>query len=52
MKFETLMLQSLFAACLLICVLTLGAMLTSQVTVSNNVAVNHAPVPAVTSLQD
>jgi hypothetical protein len=27
MKFETLMLQSLFAACLVICVTTLGAML-------------------------
>ncbi|HKT28857.1 hypothetical protein [Dyella sp.] len=27
MKFETLMLHSLFAACLLVCVSTLGAML-------------------------
>ncbi len=27
MKFETLMLHSLFAACMLICLLTLGAML-------------------------
>jgi hypothetical protein len=27
MKFETLMLNSLFAACLVICVATLGAML-------------------------
>jgi hypothetical protein len=43
MKFETLMLHSLFAACLLVCVLTLGAMLTTQATVSN-VAANHAPV--------
>ncbi|MBB6188352.1 hypothetical protein [Rhodanobacter sp. MP7CTX1] len=42
MKFETLMLHSLFAACLLICVLTLGAMLTTQTTVSN-VAASHAP---------
>jgi hypothetical protein len=36
MKFETLMLHSLFAACLLVCVLTLGAMLTT-----------HTPVPSV-----
>ena len=48
MKFETLMLHSLFAACLLVCVLTLGAMLTSQATVSN-VAANHAPVAASAS---
>jgi len=27
MKFETLMLQSLFTACLLICVMTVGGML-------------------------
>jgi hypothetical protein len=27
MKFETLMLQSLFTACLLVCVLTVGGML-------------------------
>ncbi|MBB6242540.1 hypothetical protein [Rhodanobacter sp. MP1X3] len=49
MKFETLMLQSLFAACLLICLLTLGAMLTSQITVPS-VAVSHAPVAAIESL--
>lgn len=48
MKFETLMLRSLFTACLLICVLTLGAMLTTNVPVSN-VAVDHAPVAASTS---
>lgn len=46
MKFENLMLQSLFTACLLICVFTLGAMLTSQTTVSK-VAASHAPVTAV-----
>jgi hypothetical protein len=46
MKFETLMLQSLFAICLLICVSTLGAMVTSQTTVSR-VAASHAPVAAV-----
>lgn len=46
MKFESLMLQSLFAVCLLICVSTLGAMLTSQTNVSK-VAANHAPVAAL-----
>lgn len=30
MKYETLMLQVLFSACLIVCVLTLGAMLTSH----------------------
>ena len=34
MKFENLMLQSLFAACLLVCVLVMGAMLTSHVIVA------------------
>lgn len=48
MKFETLMLQSLFGACLLVCVLVLGAMLTSQATLSS-VAVSHAPVAATAS---
>jgi hypothetical protein len=43
MKFETLMLHSLFAACLLVCVLTFGAMLMTHTTVSS-VAANHAPV--------
>ncbi|MFC5742097.1 hypothetical protein [Dyella tabacisoli] len=39
MKFETLMLQGLFAACLLICLLTLGAMLTTQAMVPDVAAV-------------
>lgn len=43
MKFESLMLHSLFAACMLICVLVLGAMLTSQVSVPS-VAASHAQV--------
>jgi hypothetical protein len=47
MKFETLMLQSLFLACLLVCLLTLGAMLTSHITPSN-IATSHAPVAAMT----
>jgi hypothetical protein len=43
MKFETVILQSLFAACLLVCLLTLGAMLAPHTTASN-IAANHAPV--------
>jgi hypothetical protein len=34
MKFETLLLHGLFAACLVVCVLTLGAMLTAAPTVA------------------
>jgi hypothetical protein len=45
MKFETLMLHSLFAASLLVCVLTLGNMLTSHAPVAN-VAAAHAHVAA------
>ncbi len=48
MKFETLMLQSLFAVCLLVCVLTFGAMLTTSSAAPNAVA-NHAPVAASNS---
>jgi hypothetical protein len=40
MKFETLMLHSLFAACLLICVLTVGSMLTAKQPLPN-VATAH-----------
>jgi len=36
MKYETVMLQSLFAACMLVCVLVFGAMLTTT-----------TPVPAL-----
>lgn len=42
MKFETAMLHSLFAACLLVCLLVLGAMLTTNTT-SASVASSHAP---------
>jgi hypothetical protein len=48
MKFETLMLHSLFAACMLVCLLTLGAMLTSPTTVPD-IAASHAPVAAIAS---
>lgn len=43
MKFETLMLQTLFSACLLVCLLAMGAMLTTHVNVST-VAESHVPV--------
>jgi hypothetical protein len=43
MKFETLMLHSLFAACMLICVLTFGSMLTASHQ-AQHVASAHAPV--------
>jgi hypothetical protein len=48
MKFETLMLHSLFAACLLVCVLTFGAMVTSNASEATAVA-SHAPVAASTN---
>jgi hypothetical protein len=45
MNFETIILKSLFTACLLICVLTLGGMVTAKPTVQH-VATNHAQVVA------
>jgi hypothetical protein len=48
MKFETLMLHSLFAACLLVCVLTFGAMLVTS-TAASNIAAAPAPVAAIAS---
>lgn len=48
MKFETIILKSLFTACLLICVLTFGAMVTATPT-APNVATNHAQVVAATN---
>jgi len=47
MKFETLILNSLFTACLLICVLTLGAMITAK-PIAPHLAANHAQVTATT----
>jgi hypothetical protein len=41
MKAETIILQTLFAACLLVCLLVLGSMLTSHATVAS---VAHATV--------
>jgi hypothetical protein len=43
MNFETLMLKSLFAASLLVCALTLGAMIASHAT-APTIATQHAPV--------
>jgi hypothetical protein len=48
MKFENLMLHSLFAACLLVCVLTLGAMIAAPVTSTATVA---SAAPAATATQ-
>ncbi|WP_169748747.1 hypothetical protein [Dyella japonica] len=48
MKFENLMLHSLFAACMLVCVLTLGAMIAAPI--STNAAVASA-APVATSAQ-
>jgi hypothetical protein len=45
MKFETVILQSLFVASLLVCLLTLGAMLTPH-TVVPEIAANHAQATA------
>lgn len=45
MKFETLMLKTLFSACLLVCVLVMGSMLTTRVSVPN-VAADGALVSA------
>jgi len=46
MKFETLMLQSLFAACLMICLGTFGAMLLAPAPAAT-FAANHVAVTAV-----
>ena len=48
MKFETLMLHSLFAACLLLCVLTFGSMLVT--TNASDAVASHAPVAVAVSL--
>lgn len=48
MKFETVMLHSLFAACLLVCALTMGAMLTAKAPVST-VASAHTSAVVVAS---
>ena len=42
MKFETLMLKSLFVASLLVCVLTFGSMITSQTNAPGAVAAQVA----------
>jgi hypothetical protein len=43
MKFETLILNSLFSACLLICLMMFGAMVTAKPAAAQ-IAVNHAQV--------
>lgn len=46
MKYENLMLQALFSVCLLVCVLTLAAMVTAHPG-APVVSTNHDPAPAV-----
>jgi hypothetical protein len=46
MKFENLMLHSLFAACLLVCVLTLGAMIAAP-TYSSTAVASNAPATTI-----
>ena len=46
MKFENLMLHSLFAACMLVCVLTLGAMIAAPAAYTNASVASAAPVAA------
>lgn len=47
MKFESLMLKGLFTACLLVCALTLGAMVTDKAP-ATQVAASATPAAAVT----
>lgn len=42
MKFENLLLKAFFGVCLLLCVMTLGAMVSTQVSAPVNVASQHA----------
>jgi len=46
MKFETVMLHSLFAASLLLCVLTLGSMLVAKAP-GSNIAATHTHVTVI-----
>jgi len=46
MKFENLILHSLFAACLLVCVLTLGAMIAAPSAYQTAAVASAAPVAA------
>jgi len=48
MKFENLMMQSLFTASLLVSLMALGSMLTANTTTLKTAA-SHAPVAAVVS---
>jgi hypothetical protein len=49
MKFENLMLHSLFAACLLVCVLTLGAMISAPAAYSSAAVASATPAAAATA---
>jgi hypothetical protein len=51
MKFENLMLHSLFAACFVVCVLTVGAMITATPSPASNAVASQVSVVAPASLQ-
>ncbi|WP_165488612.1 MULTISPECIES: hypothetical protein [Dyella] len=48
MKFESLMLKGLFAACLLVCALTMGSMVFAKAPSSAQVIAHAAPAAAAT----
>ncbi|MBB3228545.1 hypothetical protein FHW69_003187 [Luteibacter sp. Sphag1AF] len=51
MKSETILLQGLFAACLLTCLLTFGAMLTSHPEAPRVATTHTAPAPVVVAAE-
>jgi hypothetical protein len=50
MKFETVLLQLLFSACALVCVLVMGSMITAKAPAAT-AAVTHTPVAVVADSQ-
>jgi hypothetical protein len=48
MKFENIILHSLFAACFLVCVLTIGAMITATPSPVSNAVASHSSVASAT----
>lgn len=55
MNFETLMMRSLFAVCMLVCTLVMGAMVISSPIPTDNVRLagnNKLTLPAVCAVQD
>lgn len=48
MKFENIILHSLFAACFLVCVLTIGAMITAKPSPVSNAVASQTSAAAAT----